>query len=160
MSLGRYGADNSAERKVSLEITVDKWVSDALGKIRAKGSVSSMVNGFLGTVVKHYDPGPLAPMIYEFVSVLAKYRQQAEAEGDIGKLASVVQLHSVLEPYIDLAEVEPEPVARALKDAQGETRRGYSWYAVPVLHCGAPMAFLRGSGGWKCLACGFQLHDA
>jgi hypothetical protein len=160
LSLGRYGAGNPGERKVSLEITVDKWVSDALGKIRAKGSVSSMVNGFLGTVVRHYDPGPLAPMIYEFVGVLAKYRRQAEAEGDIEKLASVVQLHSILEPYIDLAEAEPEQTTKASKEAGGESRRDYSWYAVPVLHCGTPMAFLRGSGGWKCLACGFQLHDA
>ena len=44
MSFGRYGADNPGERKVSLEITVDKWVSDALGKIRSKKSVSNLVN--------------------------------------------------------------------------------------------------------------------
>ena len=154
MSFGRYGADSPAERKVSLEITVDKWVHDALGKIRSKKSVSDFVNSWLAVEIRHYDPGPLAPMVYELVEVLAKYRREAEASGDMKKLASVAQLHSVLEPYIDLAEAEPELVAR------GETRRGYSWYAVPVLHCGAPMAFLRGSGGWKGLAGGFLLQDA
>ena len=157
MSFGRYGADNPGERKVSLEITVDKWVSDALGKIRSKKSVSNLVNSLLATVIRQFDPGPASPFVYELVGLLAKHRQEAEASGDTETLASVTQLHSMLEPYIDLAEAEPTSVGRlAATEGQG---RYYSRYAVPVLHCGTPMAFLRGSRAWKCLMCGFLLHD-
>ena len=157
MSFGRYGADNPGERKVSLEITVDKWVSDALGKIRSKKSVSNLVNSLLATVIRQFDPGPASPFVYELVGLLAKHRQEAEASGDTETLASVTQLHSMLEPYIDLAEAELTSVGRlAATEGQG---RYYSRYAVPVLHCGTPMAFLRGSRAWKCLMCGFLLHD-
>jgi hypothetical protein len=159
LSLGRYGADNPGDRKVSLEITVDKWVSDALGKIRSKKSVSSLVNSLLGTVIRQFDPGPASPFIYELVHLLAKHRRDAEASGDTETLASVAQLHSILEPYIDLAEAEPVVKAKEIEEPC-ETKRDYSWFAVPVLHCRAPMAFLRGSGRWKCLACGFLLQDA
>jgi hypothetical protein len=159
LSLGRYGADSSSERKVSLEITVDKWVSDALVKIRSKKSVSSLVNSLLATVIRQFDPGPASPFIYELVHLLAKHRREAEASGDTETLASVAQLHSILEPYIDLAEAEP--VVETLKEAgeRNATRRDYSWYSVPVLHCEAPMSFLRTSGTWKCLMCGYLLHD-
>ena len=157
MSFGRYGADNPGERKVSLEITVDKWVSDALGKIRSKKSVSNLVNSLLATVIRQFDPGPASPFVYELVGLLAKHRQEAEASGDTETLASVTQLHSMLEPYIDLAEAELTSVGRfAATEGQG---RYFSRYAVPVLHCGTPMAFLRGSRAWKCLMCGFLLHD-
>ena len=157
MSFGRYGADSPGERKVSLEITVDKWVSDALGKIRSKKSVSNLVNSLLATVIRQFDPGPASPFVYELVGLLAKHRQEAEASGDTETLASVTQLHSMLEPYIDLAEAELTSVGRlAATEGQG---RYYSRYAVPVLHCGTPMAFLRGSRAWKCLMCGFLLHD-
>ena len=157
MSFGRYGTDNPGERKVSLEITVDKWVSDALGKIRSKKSVSNLVNSLLATVIRQFDPGPASPFVYELVGLLAKHRQEAEASGDTETLASVTQLHSLLEPYIDLAEAELTSVGRlAATEGQG---RYYSRYAVPVLHCGTPMAFLRGSRAWKCLMCGFLLHD-
>ncbi|MDG7026772.1 MAG: hypothetical protein JRN11_08485 [Nitrososphaerota archaeon] len=157
MSFGRYGPDNPGERKVSLEITVDKWVSDALGKIRSKKSVSNLVNSLLATVIRQFDPGPASPFVYELVGLLAKHRQEAEASGDTETLASVTQLHSMLEPYIDLAEAELTSVGRlAATEGQG---RYYSRYAVPVLHCGTPMAFLRGSRAWKCLMCGFLLHD-
>ena len=157
MSFGRYGADNPGERKVSLEITVDKWVSDALGKIRSKKSVSNLVNSLLATVIRQFDPGPASPFVYELVGLLAKHRQEAEASGDTETLASVTQLHSMLEPYIDLAEAELTSVGRfAATEGQG---RYYSRYAVPVLHCDTPMAFLRGSRAWKCLMCGFLLHD-
>ncbi|MDG7015776.1 MAG: hypothetical protein JRM82_00190, partial [Nitrososphaerota archaeon] len=157
LSFGRYGPDNPGERKVSLEITVDKWVSDALGKIRSKKSVSNLVNSLLATVIRQFDPGPASPFVYELVGLLAKHRQEAEASGDTETLASVTQLHSMLEPYIDLAEAELTSVGRlAATEGQG---RYYSRYAVPVLHCGTPMAFLRGSRAWKCLMCGFLLHD-
>ena len=157
MSFGRYGADSPGERKVSLEITVDKWVSDALGKIRSKKSVSNLVNSLLATVIRQFDPGPASPFVYELVGLLAKHRQEAEASGDTETLASVTQLHSMLEPYIDLAEAELTSVGRlAATEGQG---RYYSRYAVPVLHCGTPMAYLRGSRAWKCLMCGFLLHD-
>ena len=157
MSFGRYGPDNPGERKVSLEITVDKWVSDALGKIRSKKSVSNLVNSLLATVIRQFDLGPASPFVYELVGLLAKHRQEAEASGDTETLASVAQLHSLLEPYIDLAEAELTSVGRlAATEGQG---RYYSRYAVPVLHCGTPMAFLRGSRAWKCLMCGFLLHD-
>lgn len=185
MSLGRYGADESGTRKVSLEITVDKWVSDALGKIRSKKSVSSMVNGLLTTVIRQFDPGPSSPLIHELVRVLAKYRGEAEASGDTEMLASVAQLHSQLEPYIDLAEAELDsksPSAESTDVEQGRrkdgngghgaikdspnfnpsidrARRDYNWYAVPVLCHGTPMMYLRGSKAWKCLVCGGLCRD-
>ena len=158
MSFGRYGAVNPCERKVSLEITVDKWVSDALGKVRSKKSVSNLVNSLLATVIRQFDPGPASPFVYELVGLLAKHRQEAEASGDTETLASVTQLHSMLEPYIDLAEAELTSVGRFAKATEGQGRY-YTRYAVPVLHCGTPMALLRGSRGWKCLMCGFLLCD-
>jgi hypothetical protein len=165
LSLGRYGAGNPGERKVSLEITVDKWVSDALGKIRSKKSVSSLVNSLLGTVIRQFDPGPASPFIYELVRLLAKHRQEAEASGDTETLASVAQLHSMLEPFIDLAEAEPEPGALSLGGGTVSPRvvgslREYSRYSVPALHCGVPMTYLCGSRIWKCVACGFLIRDA
>lgn len=162
MSLGRYGADSPSDRKVGLEITVDKWVSDALEKIRSKKSVSSLVNSLLATVIRQFDPGPASPFIYELVGLLAKHMREAEASGDMETLASVAQLHSILEPYIDLAEAEPEPVAKTVTKARehNEVRRNYIRYAVPVMHCDVPMSFLRTSGAWKCLACGFLLRDS
>jgi hypothetical protein len=170
LSMGRYGADRPSDRKVSLEVSVDKWVSDALEKIRSKKSVSSLVNSLLATVIRQFDPGPASPFIYELVGLLAKHKREAEATGDTETLASVAQLHSMLEPFIDLAEAEPKPNALPSGDSysrggKAESRiegsqREYSWYVVPVLHCGAPMSYLRGSGAWKCVTCGFLLHDA
>ena len=162
MSLGRYGADNPGERKVSLEITVDKWVSDALGKIRRKKSVSSFVNGVLGLTITHYDPGPSSPFVYDLVKVMEKYKKEAEESGDSGMLAAVNQLHYVLEPYIDLAEAEPAPSGdsgNAPSPQVGRSPREYNWYVVPVLHCGVPMSYMRASAAWKCVACGFLLQD-
>lgn len=168
--MGRYGADSPNDRKVSLEVTVDKWVSDALEKIRSKKSVSNLVNSLLATVIKQFDPGPASPFIYELVRLLAKHRQEAEATGDTETLASVVQLHSILEPYIDLAEAEPELMPPSLRSDGSRSSmvsplvesspREYSRYAVPVLHCGVPMDFLSSLGAWKCVSCGFLLRDA
>ena len=180
MSLGRYGADDPRMRKVSLEVTVDRWVSDALGKIRSKKSVSSLVNSLLGTVIRQFDPGPSAPMVYDLVALLAKHRKQAEAAGDAETLAAISQLHSELEPYIDLAEAEPHPAPNERKEPQNggtfllqgpwnpafgpptptRDRRDYYWYAVPVLCHGVPMAYLRRENGWKCSVCGRLVHDS
>lgn len=106
MSLGRYGANEGA-RKVSLEITVDKWISDALDKIRTKRSVSNLVNGLLAIVIRQFDPGPSSPLIYALDGLLTKYKERAEASGDPEMIASVALLRSRLEPYFDLAEVVP-----------------------------------------------------
>jgi hypothetical protein len=167
LSMGRYGADSPSDRKVSLEVSVDKWVSDALEKIRSKKSVSSLVNSLLATVIRQFDPGPASPFIYELVGLLAKHRREAEATGDAETLASVAQLHSMLEPFIDLSEAEPESKLPLLggdgvtvSPRVGRSQYEYSRYAVPVLHCGIPMAYLRGSGGWKCVTCGFLLQDS
>lgn len=166
-------------RKVSLEVTVDRWVSDALGKIRSKKSVSNLVNSLLGTVIRQFDPGPSAPMIYDLVALLARHREQAEAAGDAETLAVVAQLHSELEPYIDLAEAELRPATNERKEPQkggafllqgvwnpafgppppARGHRDYYWYAVPTLHCGVPMECLRGERTWKCNVCGRLIHD-
>jgi hypothetical protein len=179
LSLGRYGADDPRTRKVSLEVTVDRWVSDALGKIRSKKSVSNLVNSLLGTVIRQFDSGPSAPMIYDLVALLAKHRKQAEATGDAETLAAISQLHSELEPYIDLAEAEPHPAPNERKEPQeGGTfplqggwnpafgpptptrdRRDYYWYAVPVLCHGVPMEYLRGPRAWRCDVCRRLIHD-
>lgn len=179
MSLGRCGAEDPRMRKVSLEVTVDRWVSDALGKIRSKKSVSSLVNSLLGTVIRQFDPGPSAPMIYDLVALLAKHRKQAEATGDAETLAAISQLHSELEPYIDLAEAEPRLVPNECKEPQNvgtfllqgawnpafgppsptRNRRDYYWYAVPTLCHGVPMEFLRGPKAWKCNVCGKLIQD-
>ena len=179
MSLGRYGADDPRMRKVSLEVTVDRWVSDALGKIRSKKSVSSLVNSLLGTVIRQFDPGPSAPMIYDLVALLAKHRKQAEAAGDTEALAAISQLHSELEPYIDLAEAELRPALNTTEERREERpfllqgawnsafgpptptrdRRDYYWYAVPVLCHGVPMGYLRDKKAWKCNMCGKLIQD-
>ena len=183
MSFGRYGADDPRMRKVSLEVTVDRWVSDALGKIRSKKSVSSLVNSLLGTVIRQFDPGPSAPMIYDLVALLARHRKQAEAAGDAETLAAISQLHSELEPYIDLAEAEPrrdnQLVSSEGKGRQEERsfllqgtwnpafgpptptrdRRDYYWYAVPILCHGVPMEYLRSAKAWKCNVCGRLIQD-
>ena len=179
MSFGRYGADNPGERKVSLEITVDKWVSDALGKIRSKKSVSNLVNSLLGTVIRQFDPGPSAPMVYDLVALLAKHRRRAEEAGDDEALAAISQLHSELEPYIDLAEAEPLPAPEEGKGPQNTGtpplkrgwspafgppapaggRRDYHWYVVPVLCHGIPMEYLRGPKAWSCSVCRRLIPD-
>lgn len=178
MSLGRYGADDPRLRKVSLEVTVDRWVSDALGKIRSKNSVSNLVNSLLETVIRQFDPGPSAPMVYDLVALLAKHRKRAEATGDAETLAAISQLHSELEPYIDLAEAEPRPVPNDYEKPSGGTflqqtawnpafgpptparyRRDYHWYAVPVLCHGVPMEHLQGEKAWRCNACGKLTPD-
>ena len=166
-------------RKVSLEVTVDRWVSDALGKIRSKKSVSSLVNSLLGTVIRQFDPGPSAPMVYDLVALLAKHRKQAEAAGDAETLAAISQLHSELEPYIDLAEAEPHPAPDERKEPQNggtsplrgacnpafdppppsRDRRDYNWYAVPVLCHRVPMEYLRGEKAWKCSVCRKLIQD-
>ena len=185
MSFGRYGADDPRMRKVSLEVTVDRWVSDALGKIRSKKSVSSLVNSLLGTVIRQFDPGPSAPMIHDLVALLAKHRKQAEETGDTEALAAISQLHSELVPYIDLAEAEPPPVTCNDEEPQRETgskvplrlrsawnpafgsptpvrtvKQDYCWYAVPTLHCGVAMEYLGGEREWKCGVCGKAIHDS
>jgi hypothetical protein len=179
LSFGRYGADDPRTRKVSLEVTVDRWVSDALGKIRSKKSVSNLVNSLLGTVIRQFDPGPSAPMIYDLVELLAKHRKQAEEKGDAETLAAISQLHSELEPYIDLAEAEPHPAPDQRKEPQNggmsllqavwnpafgpliptRDRRDYYWYAVPVLCHGVPMEYLRGEKAWRCDVCGGLIRD-
>jgi hypothetical protein len=179
LSLGRYGADDPRMRKVSLEVTVDRWVSDALGKIRSKKSVSSLVNSLLGTVIRQFDPGPSAPLVCELVALLARHRRQAEAAGDAEALAAISQLHSELEPYIDLAEAEPHPDPDGRKGPQSggvslpqgvwnpafgppppaRDRRDYYWYAVPVLCHGVPMEYMHAARAWRCNVCGAQIRD-
>ncbi len=129
MSLGRYGADDPDSRRVPLNITVDKWVSDALKKIRSKNSVSDMVNGILAIVVRQFDPGPSAPMVYELERVLAEHEARAKASGDPETLAAAAMLRSKLEPYMDLAHggadgeaVLPEAGMRNRPVAPGELR--------------------------------------
>ena len=175
-------------RKVSLEVTVDRWVSDALGKIRSKKSVSNFVNGILGTMIKQYDPGPSSPFVYELVKVMEKYRKEAEASGDSRMLASIAQLHSAVEAYIDLAEAEqiqqrngpPEPGPEGERKMAGRndstggggmesylamppvpvrTKKDYYWYAVPILCHEKPMVYLRDAKVWKCLICGRLIHE-
>jgi len=183
LSLGRYGADDPRTRKVSLEVTVDRWVSDALGKIRSKKSVSSLVNGLLGTVIRQFDPGPSAPMVYDLVALLARHRKLAEATGDAEALAAISQLHSELKPYIDLAEAEPrqddQPTSMKPREPRDDRtfllqgawnpafgpppptrdRRDYYWYAVPVLCHGAPMVYSGQGSGWECTMCGRLIRD-
>jgi hypothetical protein len=184
LSLGRYGADEGA-RKVSLEITVDKWISDALDKIRTKRSVSNLVNGLLAIVIRQFDPGPSSPLIYALDRLLTEYKEKAEASGDTEMIASVVFLRSRLEPYFDLAEVvldrekathgtsgddgvrAQEGISRfATSDSysgllfEKETSgRDYHWYAVPMICHGTPMTYLRNLNAWKCSTCGSIYPD-
>lgn len=189
MSLGRYGADDPKMRKVPLHITVDKWIGDALGKIRSKRSVSELVNGLLTTVVRQFDPGPSAPLIYELVRVLEEHEARAKDSGDAQALAAAALLRSELEPYIDLARadserktptVDPGPETIGIlkesdqapssnqrflsiqptPDRAPATKRDYNWYAVPVLCHEKPMVYLRGAKAWKCFVCGKLIHDA
>ncbi|MDG6910142.1 MAG: hypothetical protein JRN08_07205 [Nitrososphaerota archaeon] len=185
LSLGRYGADDPAAKKIPLHVTVDKKVGDALGKIRSKKSVSELVNGLLTTVVRQFDPGPAAPVVYKLVEVLAEFEAKARDSGDGQTLAAVALLRSELEPYIDLAQPDPEPGAPTLEprpDAveppkePGQplsieqrlhipptpvraTKRDYYWYAVPVLCHEKPMVYLRDAKAWKCFICGKLIHD-
>ncbi len=185
MSLGRYGADDPADRKIPLNVTVDRWISEALGKIRTKKSVSDLVNGLLTTVVKQFDPGPAAPLVYRLVEVLAEFEAKARDSGDAQTLAAVALLCSELEPYIDLAQTDTTretstPQQTRLEstgtEASGRTlsieqrlcipptpvrasKRDYYWYAVPVLCHEKPMVYLRDAKAWKCFICGKVIHD-
>lgn len=187
MSLGRYGADDPGDKKVPLHITVDKSISEALGKIRSKKSVSDLVNGLLDTVVRQFDPGPLAPMIHDLVRILARHRIKAETSGDRERVALIDMMLSKLDPYIDLAEARemlqallpnlaPEVVRKAeglqslgsrnaeayhfaMPPAPERPRRDYNWYAVPIICHEKPMAYLRNLKAWKCFVCGKLLHD-
>jgi hypothetical protein len=103
LNRGRYGAAEE-EKKVSLNVTVDRWISDALGKVRRKESVSGMVNGLLAVVIRQFDPGPSSPLALELSGLLEKHRKIAEASGDAETLASVTFLQSQLQPYVDLSE--------------------------------------------------------
>ena len=75
-------------------MTVDRWISDALGKVRRKESVSGMVNGLLAVVIRQFDPGPSSPLALELSGLLEKHRKIAEASGDAETLASVTFLQS------------------------------------------------------------------
>lgn len=186
MSLGRYGADEGS-RKVSLEITVDKWISDALDKIRTKRSVSSMVNGLLAIVIRQFDPGPSSPLVYALDKVLTEYGQRAEACGDPEMVASAAFLRSRLEPYFDLAEVASYQQSKPhrfrientrRKDEGGGnhttiidsrhggfltgkdyTQKDYDWYAVPTSCHGTSMTYLRALNAWRCSVCGSLCRD-
>ena len=189
LSPGRYGAEEGATRKVSLEITVDRWISDALGKIRTKKSVSNLVNGLLAIVIRQFDPGPSSPLVYALDRLLTKYKERAEASGDAEMVASVALLRSRLEPYFDLAEVVPDQQGRShgltacIEERKTEeekdqndvhgiegnryglpveddcARRDYDWYAVPTICHGTPMVYLRALGAWKCSVCGSVCRD-
>src|SRR5487761_755592 len=100
-STGRFGE----RKKVRLSIMVDKWISDALGKIRSKKSVSSLVNGLLGVTIMQFDPGPSSPLIYELRALFKKHLLEAEISGDAQSIACIEFLESQLVPYYDLAEV-------------------------------------------------------
>ena len=99
--MGRFGE----RKKVRLSIMVDKWISDALGKIRSKKSVSSLVNGLLGVTIMQFDPGPSSPLIYELRVLFKKHLLEAEISGDAQSIACIEFLESQLVPYYDLAEV-------------------------------------------------------
>ena len=184
MSLGRYGADDPADRKVPLNVTVDRWISEALGKIRTKKSVSDLVNGLLTTVVSQFDPGPAAPLVYRLLEVLAEFETRARDSGDAQTLAAVALLRSELGPYIDLAQADTTrgtSLQQARLESTGTTASGqalsierrlcipptpvraskhdYYWYAVPVICHGTPMVFLKDAMAWKCTVCGRLIHD-
>jgi hypothetical protein len=103
--MGRFG-DEPRSRKVPLHVTVDERVIDALGKVRNKSSVSSMVNDILTIVIKQFDPGPSSPLIYELKELFDKHLQDATSSGDTQKVACIELLESKLLPYYDLAEVD------------------------------------------------------
>ena len=181
MSLGRYGADDPSSRKVPLHVTVDRWVSDRLGKVRKQKSVSRFVNDMLGSVIRLFDPGPLSPMIQEIVALLERYKREAEALGDQEKLAWIEGVHSQLELFIDLSEAEPRQppdskeggggvaasgtrasadVETALKPRTDSVpKHDYWWYAVPIICHGTPMVYMKALKEWKCTVCGKVLRD-
>jgi hypothetical protein len=123
LNRGRYGAAEE-ERKVSLNVTVDKWISDGLGKVRRKESVSGMVNGLLAVVIRQFDPGPSSPLVLELSSLLKKHREIAEASGDAGTLASVTFLQSQLEPYVDLSEGDARTSEDDDRGSTGDSDQG------------------------------------
>ena len=174
MSLGRYGYDDPGDRKVRIHIMVDRKISKTLDKIRAKRSLSELVNGVLAAIVKAYDPGPAAPLVHELERVLAAHEEKAKSSGDSETLAAVKVLWSRLEPYADLASNETTPLKGLMESCilphdrtESEerrfraeenlyyTERGYDWYAVPVICHDTPMTYLRSLHAWKCSVCGY-----
>ncbi len=170
-------------------MTVDKWISEALEKIRTRKSVSELVNGLLETVVRQFDPGPTAPMVHDLVRVLAKHRNEAETVGDRERISVIDSMLSKLDPYIDLAEarkelealvpgLRPKAVQRdeipitagrrkydlqyqqlAILPPPVRPMKDYDYYAVPIIHCEKPMVYLRDAKVWKCFICGKLIHD-
>lgn len=177
MSLGRYGYDDPGAKKVRIHIMVDRWISNALGKIRTKKSLSELVNGVLAVIVKQYDPGPAAPLVHELERVLSVHEEKARASEDYETLVAVRMLRSRLEPYSDLANDEIAPpkgleesgvlssdIIESAKGASVEenlyyTERGYDWYAVPVMCHDTPMTYVRLLHAWKCTVCGYLFGD-
>ncbi|MDG7011765.1 MAG: hypothetical protein JRN17_01585 [Nitrososphaerota archaeon] len=178
MSLGRYGYDDPGDKKVRIHIMVDKKISNALDKIRAKRSLSELVNGVLAAIVKAYDPGPAAPLVHELEKVLRVHEGRAEASGDSETLVAVRVLKSRLESYSDLASSEassprgfkvegilPQDRTEAEKGRPFAeenlyyTERGYDWYAVPVMCHDTPMTYLRSLRAWKCTVCGYLFGE-
>ena len=163
VSTGRYGERN----KVSLNVTIDKTVSDRLHKIKKKGSVSSMVNGLLDMITGQFDPGPSSPLIYDLHDLLNRHRKKAEQERDPKRIACVEIIESHLQPYYDLAEVNDDKSLRhVVKEAHPENidsskilkepivpKHDYSWYSVPRICHGTPMVYSRKEDGWRCAIC-------
>ena len=178
MSLGRYGYDDPGAKKVRIHITVDGKMNKALDKIRAKRSLSELVNGVLAVIVKAYDPGPAAPLVHELERVFAAHEESARSSGDLETMAAVKVLRLRLEPYSDLASgettplkgfaerstlardrVEPEERRFSAEESFYYTERGYDWYAVPVMFHDTPMAYLGSLDAWKCSVCGGLLNE-
>ena len=163
ISTGRYGEKN----KVSLNVTIDKTVSDRLHKIKKKGSVSSMVNSLLDMITGQFDPGPSSPLIYDLHDLLKRHRKKAEQEGDPKRVACVEIIESHLQPYFDLAEVNDDKFGHHLAiEAHSEVidsskipkepivpEHDYSWYSVPRICHRTPMVYSRKEGGWRCTIC-------
>src|SRR5487761_95962 len=175
-STGRFGE----RKKVRLSIMVDKWISDALGKIRSKKSVSSLVNGLLGVTIMQFDPGPSSPLIYELRALFKKHLLEAEISGDAQSIACIEFLESQLVPYYDLAEVaadddEEEGTQNMVQVSKSSSallnhstfiepgsatlKHDYNWYSVPRICHAAPMGYSQRQRIWICAICGRRYHD-
>jgi hypothetical protein len=162
-SMGRYGET----RKVALKVMVDRPVKDALGKIRTKKSVSNLVNGLLAITIRQFDPGPSSPLIHELKELFRRHLLKAKLSGHAEEIACIEYLESQLQPYYDLAGVPANNAAESFK-AEARTQsilrtnkfsRDYSWYSVPHICHGAPMAYSHKERSWICSICGNHYQE-
>jgi hypothetical protein len=140
---------------------VDKPVKDALEKIRAKKSVSNLVNGFLTTIVRQFDPGPSSLLIYELRELFKRHMLRAKHFGHAEEVACIEYLESQLEPYYDLAGVNANDTRKSVNEAvQAKSMscpkslaHDYSWYSIPHICHGTRMAYSQIERSWKCSIC-------